>query len=49
MTDLVIKMHLFNNSSTLFVDWKNYLRREETCTVGKEAQNQLEVIMHKSL
>jgi hypothetical protein len=49
-TDLVIKPHLFNHSSTMLVDWTSELRCEETCTVGKEAQkpnSQLTgVVMH---
>jgi hypothetical protein len=30
MTDLVIKSHLFNHSSTTLVDWTSELRHEET-------------------
>jgi hypothetical protein len=47
--NMVIKTHLFNNLSTMLVDWKSELRHEETCTVGKEAQKQSKVAKHKSL
>jgi hypothetical protein len=38
-TDLVIKDHLVNNSSTTVLDLTRHLRKDETCTVGMKTQN----------